>query len=377
MYSNHIKLNRKKIVFFLGVIISIVCLWLFIRGIEWSLLKNALKDANYWPIIPTIILNILFFVARAIRWQGLISHIKTIPTVSLLSITCIGFMANNILPARVGEVLRPFLLYKKENIRFSTSVATVIVERIFDLLALIIFTVVVIALLPHPSPNSFDTSFQISTSTVNTTGEPIVHSLKKWIVVFAFAGVLTIASLFFVIINPDSFKKVLSRLCLFLPEKYKDSILGFYDSFVYGLKILEKKVQTLWIFTLSLIIWIISAGEIYILSFSFNIHLPFVAACLIATCLALAVALPQAPGYIGVFHIAILKSLNIFGIQSAAAQSYAIVLWLISILPSTVMGLLFLWREGISFREVVKLEEEIVDGRLEELEGIPKNTNDT
>ena len=97
-------------------------------------------------------------------------------------------------------------------------------------------------------------------------------------------------------------------------------------------------------------------------------------ACLVAICLALAIALPQAPGYVGVFHIAVLKSLDIFGIQTTAAQSYAIVLWAISILPITLMGFFFLWREGIAFREVVKLEEEIVEGKLEEMEGITEDT---
>src|SRR3989337_1509904 len=145
------KFNKKNIIFILSIIVSIVCSWLFVRKIEWSLLKDALKDANYWYVIPTLILTLLVYIVRAIRWQGLLSHIKQVSVLNLLSITCIGFMANNILPARVGEVLRPFLLYKKENVKFSTSVATVIVERIFDMLALIIFTAVTIALLPDYS----------------------------------------------------------------------------------------------------------------------------------------------------------------------------------------------------------------------------------
>src|SRR5574337_1114991 len=144
------KFSKKNILFIVSIIASIVCTWLFIRNIDWSLLKNALLDANYWFIIPTLILTLLVYVIRAIRWRGLLSHIKSVSVINLLSITCIGFMANNILPARVGEVLRPFLLTKKEDIKFSTSVATGIVERIFDMLGLIIFTVVVIALLPHP-----------------------------------------------------------------------------------------------------------------------------------------------------------------------------------------------------------------------------------
>lgn len=365
------KLSKKNILFIVSITVSIVCTWLFIRNIDWLLLKNALRDANYWFIIPTLILTLLVYVVRAFRWQVLLSHIKRISVVNLLSVTSIGFMANNILPARVGEVLRPFLLSKKEDVKFSTSFATVIVERIFDMLALILFTVMVIAFLPH-SPAINQEIAGTAATHVCTVRESIVPSLKKWTEVFAAVGVLTIVCLFFVVIKPDFFKRILSEMCFFLPHTIRDKILGLYESFVYGLKILEDKTQTGWIMILSFFIWILGGAEIYLLGFSFHMHLPFVGACLVAVCLALAVALPQAPGYIGVFHIAVLKSLHIFGIETTAAQSYAIVLWAISILPSTVMGFFFLWREGIAFREVVKLEEEIVEGKLEEMEGVTR-----
>ncbi|TVM03388.1 MAG: hypothetical protein CV087_05430 [Candidatus Brocadia sp. WS118] len=365
------KLNKKNILLIVSILASVVCTWLFVRNIEWALLKNALRGANYWFIIPTLVLTLVVYVVRAIRWRGLLSHIKVISIMNLLSVTLIGFMANNILPARVGEVLRPFILTKKEDIKFSTSFATVIVERIFDMLGLIIFTVVVIALLPHPSP-SHHVLAHVSTSQASAIKESIIPSLKKWTEVFAAIGVFTIICLFFVVIKPDFFKKILSRCCFFLPHKIKDKILGLYESFVYGLKILEDKAQAVWMLVLSLFIWVLAGAEIYLLGFSFHMHLPFVGACLVAVCLALAVALPQAPGYIGVFHIAVLKSLHIFGIETTAAQSYAIVLWAISILPSTLLGFLFLWREGIAFRDVIKLEEEIAEGTLEKLEGVTR-----
>ena len=189
----------------MSIIVSIVCSWLFVRNIEWSLLKNALRDANYWYVIPTLILTLLVYVVRALRWQGLLSHIKRVSVLNLLSITSIGFMANNILPARVGEVLRPFILYKKENVKFSTSVATVIVERIFDMLGLIIFTVAVIALLPHPAHH--DSVVPLSANEAHTIRESIIPTLKKWTEVFAAVGVLTIVSLFLIVIKPDFFKK--------------------------------------------------------------------------------------------------------------------------------------------------------------------------
>ncbi len=367
------KLKKKNVLFIVSITISIVCTWLFVKHIDWLLLKNALGGANYWFIIPTLILTLLVYIVRALRWQVLLSHIKRISVVNLLSVTSIGFMANNILPARVGEILRPFILTKKENVKFSTSFATVIVERIFDMLGLILFTVVVIALLPHPPATQENSLTHVSADHVYTIKESIIPSLKKWTEIFAAVGVVTIGTLFSVVMRPDFFKKILFNLCAFLPHKLRDKVLGLYESFVYGLKILEDKKQTVWILMLSLFIWVLGGAEIYLLGFSFHMHLPFMGACLVAVCLALAVALPQAPGFVGVFHIAVLKSLHIFGIETTAAQSYAIVLWAISILPSTLMGFLFLWREGIAFREVIKLEEEIAEGKLEELEGVTRD----
>ncbi len=372
-----ITFNKKNITFLLSMVISIVCLWLFVRHIEWPLLKKALMEANYWFVIPTTLLNLVVYLIRAIRWKGFLAHIKRIPVLNLLSITCIGFMANNVLPARVGEVLRPFLLYKKESIKFSTSMATVIVERIFDMLGLIIFAAVIIALLPSYSGHVHQSFSSGSAQEATAFGESVIVSLKKWTEVFAVAGVLMIIALFLIVTKPDFFKKILGKLTFFLPHTRKDKFFAFYDSFVHGLKILENKTETFRMAGYTLLIWIICGTEIYLLGFSFHMQLPFVGACLVAICLALAIALPQAPGFIGVFHIAILKSLHIFGIHTSAAQSYAIVLWMISVFPITVMGFFFLWKEGITFHEVVKLEEEIVEGKLEELEGIPKDTDAT
>jgi len=367
-----VKLNKKNIIFILSLLVSFGCTWLFIKSIEWGELKNALIKADYWFIAPAIFFALLVLVVRAFRWQGLLSHIKPIPVLNLLSITSISFMANNILPARVGEVLRAFLLYKKEKTKFSTSFTTVIVERIFDLLGLILFTVVILLLLPNPATSSVSGPLMDTANEGAFSNKPIIPLLKKWTAVFAAAGGIAIISLFLIVMRPGFFKKIFSKLCFFLPHNLTDKIMGLYDSFVHGLKILENTTRTIWILFLSIIIWGVAGVEIYILSFAFDLQLPLVGSCLVAICIALAVALPQAPGYIGVFHIAVLKALDIFGIHTPSAQSYAIILWSISIFPSSIMGFIFLWREGIAFREVIKLEEEIAEGKLEEMEGVSR-----
>jgi len=104
-------------------------------------------------------------------------------------------------------------------------------------------------------------------------------------------------------------------------------------------------------------VWLLNAASVYVLCYSFDIGLSYAGACFVTVCIALAVALPQAPGFIGVFHIATQKSLDVFGIGLSSAQSFAILLWAISVIPVTIAGLLFLWREGISFGEISHYDE--------------------
>jgi hypothetical protein len=122
--------------------------------------------------------------------------------------------------------------------------------------------------------------------------------------------------------------------------------------------VFDHKIKLLWVWVLSIVVWLLGAASVYVLCYSFDIGLSFAGSCFVTVCIALAVALPQAPGFIGVFHIATQKSLDVFGVDLSSAQSFAILLWAVSIVPVTVAGLLFLWREGISFGEISHYDEE-------------------
>ena len=370
------KLDKNKIIFILGILVSLVCMWLFARKIEWNHLNRALREANYIYVLPAIIITLISFFIRTIRWSILISPVKKVSILNLFSANMIGFMANNVLPARVGEVIRPIMIGKKENIKLTTSIATVVMERIFDILSIITVASVILFVIPtdniHKQQNNsnnpkvsikelkthdLNDSHVTKSSTsdkVRTTGSYIIKQLKKWSIIFAILGTLAITSLFLLSIYPEKASNILKKLSFFLPHHIKDKLISFLDSFIAGLQILDNKKQLLWIGFLSIIIWLLNAAGIYVLSYSFNISLSFVAACFINICIAIAVALPQAPGFIGVFHIAVQKSLDIFGVGLSSSQSYAIILWAISVIPVTLIGLMFLWREGISLREITK-----------------------
>lgn len=376
------KLDKKTIVFLFGIIISAVCSWLFIRKVEWSSLNRAFTEAKYIYVLPTIVIIFVSYYVRAIRWAWLIAPVKKVSLLNLFSVTIIGFMANNVLPARVGELIRPIMIGKRENIRLSTVAATVITERVFDILSIIVLATITLFLLPtnatqkeqieishyanstthqeiregETADNLPDSPKTIGKDTMNIS---TIKQLKKWSELFTCFGVLSILFLFLLSIYPQQASAVVKKLVFFLPHHLKDKLIGLIDSFISGLQIFEDKKQIFFVGALSLVIWILNAAGIYILAFAFNLDLSFMGACFVTVCLSLAVALPQAPGYIGVFHIATQKTLSMFDIGMSSAQSYAILLWATSIIPVTLIGFLFLWREGMGILAITKQEEDV------------------
>lgn len=377
------KLDKKKILFIAGILISIICSWLFARKIEWSQLSVALKDAKYVYIIPTIILIFVSHYLRAVRWSALIAPIKRVSVLNLFSATMIGFMANCVLPARIGEIIRPVMVAKKEKIKVTASFATVVMERIFDVLSIIVLASLLFFFLPAETlqdksvsmVNHAEASAEVvkaeyvnekpgvPLSVVNEASEAedsnIIKQLKKWSIVMAFFGILAITSLFLLSLYPKKAGAVFEKLLFFFPQHLRDKLVNMLHSFISGLQVFDNKKQLIWIGVLSLVIWFLNATPIYVLCYAFDIKLSFAGACFVLICLALAVALPQAPGFIGVFHIAVQKTLVIFGVGLASAQSFAIILWALSVIPITIVGLLFLWREGVSFGEISHYDEKV------------------
>lgn len=336
--------RKKKIIVIIGVLISILCSWLFLRKIEWFHLKAAFREANYIYVIPMIIISLISYYVRAFRWSLLLSPVKKISVWKLFSATMIGFMANTVLPARGGEIIKPIIVAKKEKIRIATTFATVVIERIFDLLGIIFIASMVFLLLPSEMP---------------TDVSGVIKELKKWSIIIGAFGMSAAMFLFLLAVYPRKVSAVFEKLIFFLPRPIKDKLVSLLHSFISGLQVFDNKKQLLWIGALSVIIWLLTAASIYVLRYSLNIELSYVGACFVIVCLALAVALPQSPGAIGVFHIATQKALEIFGVGLSSAQSYAIMLWALSVIPVAIVGLLFLWKEGISLGEISKYEDNI------------------
>ncbi|MCQ4575070.1 MAG: flippase-like domain-containing protein [Candidatus Brocadiales bacterium] len=339
--------SKKGLWILVGLFISGICLWLFLKEIDWEELSRALHEANYIYVIPVVLLTVLTYLVRTARWELLILPLKKVSFTNVFSAITIGFMSNHLLPARAGEIIRCVVLSRSEKMRATGIFATVVMERLLDSVSLIIFATVVIAIIsPHGG----------GVNPINDETH-LFSQLKEGI--WVLAGVSFVTVVFLVLLDVYSQKALdlTDRLFFFVPHAIKDKIRHLLESFVQGLKVLKNIRQVLWLTFLSFSVWILFAVAMVVLGYSFGIQIPFAGMCFVLVCISLAVALPQAPAYIGVFHLAVQKSLELFHVAPAAAQSFAIVLWGISVFTSIVLGLFFLWREGLSFGQIVKAQE--------------------
>ncbi len=380
MGQKMLKLDKRNVLFLIGILVSIVCSWLFARKIEWAPLIVALREANYIYIIPTIIIIFISHYLRAFRWMEFIIPIKKVSVLNLFSASMIGFMANSVLPARTGEVIRPIIVARKEKIKITASFATVVMERVFDILSIIVMASLLFFFMPTDAyqgeyvsiSNHVDMSVEVldesddnvkpaqSSSSVSegeASASPPPFFNFYIVATMVFFGIFAITFLFLLSLYPKKAGVVLERFLFLFPLHLKERLVNLLHVFISGLQVFDNKKQLLWIGVQSLMIWFLNAVSVYILCYSFNLDLSFAGACFVTVCLSLAVALPQAPGFIGVFHIVTQESLDVFGVGLSSAQSFAIILWLVSIIPATLVGILFLWREGMSFGEMSHLEE--------------------
>jgi uncharacterized protein (TIRG00374 family) len=323
----------------LGILISVLFFLLFIRGMDIKQIWGAAKEANYLFVLLAVAINTFAFLVRAERWEYLLEPIKKIKLPSLFSAVCIGFMGNSLLPARAGEFIRAYMMGKREGISKSSALATIVIERLMDGLTILFMLIIVLFFFRFPKDRH---------------GSYITLSFLKWIVTLTsfFYGIV-IALLISLSWKPEKvwhlLKGILHR---FLNHGLVTKTEKLYNSFILGLEALKKGRHMLSIIIYSIILWIITAFAIYILFLAFSIKLTFFNAVFLLVVVAVGVMLPSSPGYVGTFHLASSEALILLGIGVNYAKTFAIVHHAVSIVPVTLLGLFYLYRENMSFREI-------------------------
>jgi uncharacterized protein (TIRG00374 family) len=321
----------------LGIAISLFFIWFALRGLELNQVYGYLRSANYWWILPGIAIYFVAVWARTWRWHYLLRPIKVIPLYRLFPIVCIGYFGNNVYPARIGEVLRAVVLRATEGVSISSSLATIIIERVFDGLVMLLF---VFFALPF----------------VGTEHIPPIYRTTIILGSLLFGAALVVF-LWMATDRERATRVYLAFASRLIPSRFRAPIDGFYDRFLMGLAFLRSPRDVLMVFVTSVLIWLTETVKYWFVMHAFKFSVSFIGLMLMNGVVNLTTTLPSAPGYIGTFEVGA-RVLEALGVDYGLAFGYTIVLHAALWFPITILGAFFVWRLGIRWSDVGGVRDE-------------------
>lgn len=326
----------KRWQFWLGMAISAVLLWDALRGFHLVEAWDIIRSADYWWLIPGVGIYFLAVIARAWRWHYLLRPIKTISTRAMFPIVAIGYMGNNIYPIRAGELLRAYVLRRRENVAISASLATIIVERALDGVVMLAF---VFINLPELAKLTSDSGFAGSIQTLAIVGTVVFFGA---VLVFILMAVFPKRAMGVV-------EWITARL---LPERFRERVIGLSERFLEGFASLRSPLDVFMVLMTSVVIWLLETGKYWFVMHAFSFEVSFFALMLMNGIVNLATTIPSAPGYVGTFDRPGIAVLEAYGVRKSLATSYTLVLHAALWLPITLLGAYYMAREGLSWDRV-------------------------
>lgn len=323
---------KQKLAYF-GFGLSAILFWLVLRKIDLARTVQAILAINGKYFAVSVLFYIFTIYFRSVRWRYLLEADPPIPIVALLSATSIGLMVNNIVPVRMGDLARSYLIGRQAKVSAVTAFATLAVERIVDALCLLSILGFYLRVLRGPE--------------MQRVGWRMALLGAAFVIVLAgIIGALYVAS-----IRHEWMEKIISRL---LDERFpgiSHKLLGLFSKAIAGFSALSDWRQLVRVFVLTLCLWFSGAASYFYLMRSFAFPLGFSSALMVLVFVTFGVAFPSAPGFAGTFDAFCILGLSVVGMQNPSlAASYAFTLHGSEWLSATALGFFFLWREGLSLK---------------------------
>jgi hypothetical protein len=313
----------------IGVLISAFFIYQALPGLHLPEVWKAIRAANFWWILPGIAVYFLGLWARTWRWHYMLRHIKPVPLNRLFPLVCIGYFGNNVYPFRAGEVLRSYVLKRKESISITSSLATVIIERVFDGLVMLLFVFLALPFAPLPD-------FYRNLVTLLTVLLVAATAVFMWMAM-----------------RPERVEKVYAWVAKhLLPGKIRARMDDLYTRFMEGLHSLSSGTDVFMIFATSVLIWLMETVKYWFVMHAFPFEVSFIVLMLMNGLVNLATTLPSAPGYVGTFDTPGIETLAAFGVGRNMAASYTFTLHAALWVPVTLAGAFFFWREQLHWEDI-------------------------
>jgi hypothetical protein len=339
-----------------GIVISVAALYFAFRNVPLLELFKYLATINYLWVLPAIAVVLLSFWLRAWRWRIILESTSKISIWRAYNPMMIGFMINCVLPGRLGEVARPVILQKEEKVPFTTGLATVVAERVFDICILLLLFMLTVGMLQiNPDKNVIFGSYQLNLETLKT----VFNGLLK-------LGALLILGI--ALFSIGKFRKIIYQTILALPEllfftseEFKSSvrtkicerIIGILKNIATGFILIRNPKKLLFCAVLSVLIWGLAALSYYIFSLgSPGVNLTYLEITTVMVIVCFFIFLPSVPGWWGLWEAGGVFALSLFGVTTKEAAGFTLANHAIQIIPVIIAGIVSAMVLSVNIRQM-------------------------
>jgi len=336
---------RRAIQALVGLAVSGVALWLSLRGKDLAAIWRAGWEADHRYLLLYLLTASAIHFARTARWRILLDPVARVPFARINAASAVGFMALFILPLRLGEFARPYLVADRPALRVSAALSSVVVERVADGIFTAGLLVLALLAVPEGTPNL-----------------PLLRG-AGWVMLGVFAALLLFLALAYR--SREQAVSLTRRLLAPASRRVAERVGGMMDAFIHGLRRLPGWGGVGLFFLLTLAYWGLNGWGMQILARGFGISLTLVQAYTVLGVLVVGVMIPAGPGMVGTFQYAVVLALALFlpaEVVDVQGQAYANVLWGAQLVQLTAFGLAALFSRHIRFASLVRAPEEIEAG---------------
>ncbi len=323
-------------------LLGISLLAFFFKDADFGAIASSLAGANPWLIVAAVGLIMVSYFLRAVRWRFLLAPVGQARLKYCFETTVIGFMVNFLVPpGRLGELARPYLLARRENLSASSAFATVFLERVLDLITVILLV---------------GSRLVIGSAPSGARSEEAIYGLKVGgLVAFLAAGV-GLMMMFVFVRHQEPALRWIETLIRKLPHRVKGPAFRFVKAFGEGLGVLVDPSNFGRAAVLSIVLWLNIALAFWTGALALGVVIPYGATFLVIGFLTVGVAVPT-PGAVGGYHVMCALALTLlFGVGENKAKAVALASHAIAFIPVSLLGMVFFTREGLSLGEVREMK---------------------
>lgn len=318
----------------LSLLVAALFMYLAARNVSFADLSESFRRFDWRWLIPGVLISLLLQVFRAWRWQMELLPLERVPLGRLWVIASIAYMAINLLPVRIGEFVRPWLLSRRSTVSFSNVVGNLLIEKTMDSICIVFYILL---------------------------GLLIAPALPPWVrrgAIFPAVGAAVLVVLILLLWwRGEAF--IQGSVVRFLPERFGAGLMRVLRALIAGMQILPRPQLVLAVFLVSLSLWFLPILSSYVMIVAFGFEVPFSAALIVFIFIGFGTALPQAPGMIGTYQYACVLALGLFGVEQADALAYGLVLNALQLVTLVAQGLIALGISGISIEEIARGRQQV------------------